>query len=457
MKPATRMVRSRQRRRNALSRNSRRPRLESLEDRRLLAVLVDDAYFGPASNEFTVRRDEAEPVELNLNRFYNDNAPIELVASGEGTVEVSNGSKVFYQPEPGFVGVDIFTVRYDRPTADGNEAIAEEVRVAVNVIEPLYAVDDWYHVSADADVLFATLDVLDNDIFNGRYIGANHGSPKLTLQSVRTESNGVVDIDFEEGVLIYTPAPEFVGVDTIYYTAADTDGYTSEGMVQVRVASETNEGLWPEQLQQQLVETAALNNRYTFGIGASSQDYYRYFEEDVFFFAVTDDAALATPDVSGTNNQIAEVDESDRIKTDGEFLYMLSSPDQNDWPGWGIFPFIDFWGGPGLPEPEDNQAENVLIVVDIREPSTPMILSRQIMPDKVLSLDLHGDRLTIISQRDGDTAVATLDVSDANNIQTVSTTVIDGTFKQARRVRDTLYVFTDQHHYGVRNARNQPN
>ena len=33
-------------------------------------------------------------------------------------------------------------------------------------------------------------------------------------------------------------------------------------------------------------------------------------------------------------------DESDRVKTDGQFMYVLSSPDQTGWHGWDIFPWI---------------------------------------------------------------------------------------------------------------------
>ncbi len=144
----------------------------------------------------------------------------------------------------------------------------------------------------------------------------------------------------------------------------------------------------------------------------------------------------------GTNNQIAEVDESDRVKTDGEYLYVLSSPDQNDWRGWEFFPWI---GIPRefapLPEPD---GENLLTIIDVRQPDAPMIVSRQLFEDRVLSLDLSGDRLTVLSQRQQQTVVTTLDVSDPQAIATVWTTVVDGQFKQARRVGQALYVFTDE-------------
>ncbi len=282
------------------------------------------------------------------------------------------------------------------------------------------------------------LNVLANDIRNAQYIGAPY-FPELTIQDAALDGEGTLTFSADRSELIYTPAPGFEGVQSIAYVAIDSDGYTVDGTAKVRVSSEHREALWPEQLQQQLVQRAVDQNQYRFGAPFAAQyDERIYFGPDV---PVASDSG--SPDVSGTNNQIAEVDESDRIKTDGQFLYALSSPDRNDWYGWDIFPWI---GMPRAfaPIPESGQG-NMLTVIDVRQPSSPLIVSRQLFDDRVLSLDLHGDRLTLISQRGQQTVLTALDVADPKHLQTVWTTVVDGSFKQARRVNDTLYVFTTDH------------
>ncbi|NND97943.1 MAG: cadherin-like domain-containing protein [Pirellulaceae bacterium] len=451
----------------------RRTCLETLEARRLLAVDALPVFEGYA-NEFTVRQDEPAPVALGIRTsplggpFRGDQIPVSVIDSGNGSVDFGRdfARQVLYQPEPGFVGVDIITLGYTSPVefnaAESGESIppAEQVRIAVNVVPPLLAIDDWFAVAQDSTEQIE-LDVLANDIQNANYIGDR---ALLSLRDVQTTGDGTVTLNATSDHLVYTPAANFAGVETISYTAVDEDGYTTDATVQVRVYDQPIDTLWPEQLQQQLVQAAAQHHQYSFGRGASQDDWYRVYTET----GVLDDTTtpVATPttdsDTSSTNNQIAEVDESDRIKTDGEFLYVLSSPDQDNWMGWDIFPVISLPRAAdvatlqeGQPQAEQPQAENMLSVIDIRRPDTPTIVSRQILSDRVLSLDLAGDRLTVMSQRDNQTVVTVLDVTDATDIQTVSTTVVDGSFHQARRVDQSLYVFTNESRFTAPNLLTQ--
>ena len=433
-----------------LSNRRRRARLEKLERRDLLTIVAPDLLYAPVGEQFTVRRDEPAPVELHLYFGLRDWQPGDVLAAettGVDRVDAENGSaqiardgrSILYQPEPGFVGIDIVTVSFPVIAADGSQP--DQRQIAVNVIEPLLAVDDWFQVDVDAES--SSLAVLDNDIRNGRYVGKE---PELTLTGLRADSGGVLSISDDETSVNYQPAAGFTGVETITYTAIDQDGYSSEGIARVRVDDLQSDVLWPEQLQTLLVQTAAEINQYSFG-----NAFYQG-ARGLYFFGLEGDVILASAvpeatgaDFSGTNNQIAEVDESDRVKTDGEYLYVLSSPDQNGWPGWDIFPRIglpEFL--PPIPEPT---GENLLTIVDVRQPDAPAIVSRQLFDDRVLSLDLSGDRLTVLAQRSQQTVVTTLDVSDPQVINTVSTTVVDGQFKQARRVADSLYVFTNE--YGL--------
>ena len=458
----------------------RRAVVQSLEQRHLMTADIGPVF--EYINDFTVRRDEAEPVQLDVRSnhgfgyprlLFDANAsivdsegdtipverkyvPVEVIEAADGDVSFVDGD-LLYQPAEDYVGVDIFSVKMvvQDVLPDGEVVEGEQfdAKLAVNVVEPLLAVDDWFQAEVNAER--AVLDVLANDTQNARYIG---DAAELSLQSAATDSGGIVDLDAERGLLIYSPDSDFEGLETITYTVVDGDGYTAEGTAQVRVTNDSDQ-IWPERTQQMLIEDAVNSYRYSFGTGTS----FRYPIETYYTIdpfegvaiglggppdVLLDTTAGAPRDVSGTNNQIAEVDESDRIKTDGEFLYVLSAPDQTHWGGWGIFPLIDFGG---LPELDAAKEDSVLSVIDIRQPETPMIVSRQIISDRVESLDLYGDRLTVLSQRDSGhgakTVVSVLDVSDPANVQSVSTTVVDGAFKQARRVRDSLYVFTDE--YGI--------
>ncbi len=449
----------------------RRPRLENLERRHLLTLIAPDLWYWPAGDQFTVRRDEAEPIELNVFFPFSDgirpavdvaspdgwggeSSLIEAAQSQHGLVKVApRGQSILYQPDPGFVGIDLVTltlaqddVNADGQTAAGVEADELTKTIAVNVVEPLLAVDDWFAVDVGGQLKI--LDVLSNDIRNARYIGQE---PILTLQEFRSDSGGEIAIDDDQTHLIYTPAAGFEGIETIVYTAIDQDGYTLEGTAQVRVDGQQRDALWPEQLQQQLVQQAVQRHQYSFGVAEFDQ-HERRIHFDFLDLAPGADPTVAIAEfdnaaenVSGTNNQIAEVDESDRVKTDGEFLYVLSSPDHDNWREWDFFPWFGLPRGfAPIPEPD---GENLLTVVDVRQPDAPRIVSRQLFQDRVLSLDLEGDRLTVLSQRERQTVVTTLDVSDPQAIQTVWTTVVDGQFKQARRAGESLYVFTDQ--FGV--------
>ncbi|MGB7345010.1 MAG: beta-propeller domain-containing protein [Pirellulaceae bacterium] len=427
-----------------------------MESRQLLTTFVD--FYPTFGNEFTVRRDESAPVELNVRRNnyvdgeFKELVPVGVVQAGSGIVSIDpeQQHRVTYQPEPGFVGIDVVTIEFAAidPVATNGDSVTrtpnQEIQFAVNVVEPLLAVDDWYSIDAGSSERLV-LDVLTNDTINANYIGQRS---ELTVQSVSAGDGILVEVDAAGKNLIYTPTAGFSGVETIQYTAIDRDGYTATGTALIRVDDEPNESLWPEQLQQQLIERAVNRHQYAFGSGVNAGYYYR----DHFVYALADtDLAVPTAapneNTSGTNNQLADVDESDRIKTDGEFLFVLSTPEHNGWMGWDIFPWIGIprFFDDGLTGVTESAGENMLTVIDIRTPSSPTIVSREIFADKVLSLDLHDQRLTVIGQRDSQTVVSTLDVSDATDVRTISTTLVDGQFKQARRVADSLYVFTDQY------------
>lgn len=146
--------------------------------------------------------------------------------------------------------------------------------------------------------------------------------------------------------------------------------------------------------------------------------------------SLTRSVALLSPaDHSGTNDQIAGVEEADLVQTDGQFLYLLS-------------------GGE-------------LVIVEAGELS---ISSRTRLVGTPLVQFLHGDRLTVVSRKDAEPGldsrsrtdfwslsnwssqprnrivVSVFDVSDRSQPRLANETVLDGEFVQARSIGDQDYI-----------------
>ena len=143
-------------------------------------------------------------------------------------------------------------------------------------------------------------------------------------------------------------------------------------------------------------------------------------------------APARLPDVSGTNNQVAGVDEGDLVKTDGSRLYVLA--------------------GDGVD------------VIDASSPDGLRVSGHVTTPGRERSLFLHGTRLTVVSQDDSwqpDTAapgiigmacwggrwqsrvnVTVVDVSADGPATVVETTSLDGWLVDARAIDGRVIVVT---------------
>lgn len=77
--------------------------------------------------------------------------------------------------------------------------------------------------------------------------------------------------------------------------------------------------------------------------------------------------SISAADYSGTNNQVQGVEEGDLVKTDGQYIYMVSGQD--------------------------------LLVIDARQSDELTILSRTNIGDAVQAIYVDGDQVTVISQR----------------------------------------------------------
>ena len=156
---------------------------------------------------------------------------------------------------------------------------------------------------------------------------------------------------------------------------------------------------------------------------------------DVLFgdLAVASEMAAAVPDFSRTNTQESGVDESDLLKTDGEYVYLVSNQE--------------------------------LVIVDAWPAEDIHVVSRTPLEDYGAALYLAGDRLVIIEQDygyfiqprmgrmalmadcwwptyDPQVTVRVLDVSDPAAPALVEETRLDGRLVNSRAIDGRVYVVT---------------
>jgi large repetitive protein len=142
-----------------------------------------------------------------------------------GTVSISSdGQSVFYTPQNGFVGRDVFI--YSVVDTFGNRASAlVEVNVGFQTAQPI-AVDDIFTVAQGTSS--RPLNVLDNDVES--IVGG------LRITSVGGgDQGGQVTIVGGGQSLRYTPTPGFAGTEQFFYSIQDAAGNVDTATVTVNV------------------------------------------------------------------------------------------------------------------------------------------------------------------------------------------------------------------------------
>ncbi|MGI9455637.1 MAG: Ig-like domain-containing protein, partial [Aeoliella sp.] len=227
-----------------------------------------------------------------------------------GTVTIAeDGKSVSYTPPADFLGRDRFTYTVD-------EFMSETV--SVEVIRRVR--DDSFRVdSADGT---QSLPVLVNDLFGADYTGTG------AITHVTATSRGGTVVIGENGQSIeYTPADDFVGVDTFTYTV---DGQL-KAEVSVVVDAAPSDQLptfdSADAYVQFLIDSAIERYDYLFGT-STWQTGYEFFDGPVDGF--DGDGLGPAPTSSGdrnhseTNVQVAGVDEGDIVEFDADYVYSLT-------------------------------------------------------------------------------------------------------------------------------------
>ena len=128
-----------------------------------------------------------------------------------GSVTINSDGTLFYVPNVGYIGTDMFTY-----TVTNDIGGSDTATVTVTMTAAVFAMDDDATADGDSAV---TIPVLANDIgatMIFSYTQPSHGSVMVSGNS-----------------LIYTPAPNHVGADSFEYTIAGGQMQTDTATVNV--------------------------------------------------------------------------------------------------------------------------------------------------------------------------------------------------------------------------------
>jgi hypothetical protein len=186
---------------------------------------VNDAPVAVADGITTAEDTASALVDLTLNDHDVEAQALSLVSVGaaaHGTVAIS-GNQVKYTPAANYFGPDAFT--YVVKDATGATATATVTVTVTAVNDGPVAVADSLATSEDtASVAFdPTLNDTDAD------------GDALTLLSVSQGAHGSVVISGNS--LVFTPAANYSGPDTVSYTVVDGKGGSATGVVAVTVGA----------------------------------------------------------------------------------------------------------------------------------------------------------------------------------------------------------------------------
>ena len=199
----------------------------SLCDTDTVFIFIDPVNDAPVVTLDTASVNEDDSVVINLLTNDNDSADLggldtsSLAIVGgpfNGTVSVDTSTgQVIYTPDSNFYGVDSFQyVVCD--TGLPLPAMCDSAWVLITidpVNDQLIALDDSVVINEDDSV---AINVLANDNDSADFSGLDTASVAV----LTGPSNGSVSVDTTTGLITYTPATNFYGLDSFQYVVCDT-------------------------------------------------------------------------------------------------------------------------------------------------------------------------------------------------------------------------------------------
>ena len=414
--------------------SDRNLQFEHLEDRRVLTFFLPSGL-----SEVNVVQDADATIVLRSYEVRGE-AP-KFTQAANGQLELSENGDLLYTPNADYLGQDEFSYQI------GN---GEPQTVAITVWESLYAVPDWFQVSSDSSP--ETLDVISNDyVFSSSYQGLHidafaswlgseyfwrNETENLTIVEATANNGGSVAV--VDNMLTYTPMTGFAGVESLTYVIEDHLGHRSEAQVTVEVGSTTNNEFFSSEaefMQHQVDEWMA---RQATSLTCCSwpiliDSGQVVFGQDAFFARGAD----LLSEVSNDAGAFREIQQGDIVKSDGDFLYYVTNEiEQFDWIRLGDEAFVA--------DQVANQFDSYLTIVNVSDPSAPVVASTIGFDNHIENLFLDGNRVALLN---GDNSITVLDTSDPTSPQTVFESAVNGIHKDAQLVDGHLYVVSD--HVGV--------
>ncbi len=206
-------------------------------DSDLATVTIDVEEFNDrpivANDSFDVDENDTLTVNVAQGVLVNDSDaeddPITAAVNtlpANGTLILNADGSFTYTPDADFAGIDTFSYR----ASDGpNESTPATVTINVHAqSDPPSAGNDQFQFAQNSGL--HVLEVLTND-------SADPGGSQSLQISVVTQGSagGVVTIGTGGTTLQYTPATDYVGIETFTYTIKDTSGLTDQATVVITV------------------------------------------------------------------------------------------------------------------------------------------------------------------------------------------------------------------------------
>jgi hypothetical protein len=190
-------------------------------------VANDDSFATPQDTTLTVTgqngflRNDSDP----------DGDSIGIVGfslPSNGALQVDGDGGFEYTPDPGFVGLDLFTYSITDGTHTADAVVSIEVTDTGAVNEPPIANDDAFTTVQDKVLVVDAPGIFANDSDpEGAVLGVDRTSDTV---------HGAVDLA-PNGAFTYTPDPGFVGSDRFTYRVTDGQLFSAEVTVTITVTA----------------------------------------------------------------------------------------------------------------------------------------------------------------------------------------------------------------------------
>ena len=187
----------------------------------------------PVANDdfFVVREDEDAVLDVvgndDVSPSYKETLVLSIsIGPTNGEADFNGQGMIVYRPEKDFYGRDSiqYQITYPTGTSDFGELLIE----VQNTNDPPSAINDAFSVLEDSGR--NRLDVLGNDS------GLPDPDERVTLLAVNGSQHGAI-LSIDGDTLVYEPAQNFFGTDSLVYSVRDEGGLMAFGRIEVTVAA----------------------------------------------------------------------------------------------------------------------------------------------------------------------------------------------------------------------------